>query len=116
MRKSILFVRALVFAAYALAMLVPGWTTPGEQTPVEHARMMAVAGHEMNLADMGSPETDQAMPLCQQHCMVVVATLPVAEQAVEIDRHAAVVATEEIAMVSSLAVPPPGPPPKEAVI
>jgi hypothetical protein len=61
MNKAGLFVKVLVFAAYVLAMLVPGWTMVGEQTPVEHAQMMATAGHEMKLADTGSSETDQTM-------------------------------------------------------
>ena len=54
MNKSAPFVKVLVFAAYMLAMLVPGWTMVGEQTQAEHAQMMAMAGHEMTMADMGS--------------------------------------------------------------
>ena len=82
MNKLGLFVKVLVFAAYVLAMLVPGLTMVGEQTQVEHARMMAMAGHEMTMADIGSSETDQTMLLCQQHCLVVVATLPAENQTV----------------------------------
>ena len=43
MNKSGLFVKVVVFAAYVLAMLVPGLTMVGEQTQVEHAQMMAMA-------------------------------------------------------------------------
>ena len=116
MNKLGLFVKVLVFAAYVLAMLVPGLTMVGEQTQVEHARMMAMAGHEMTMADMGSSETDQTMLLCQQHCLVVVATLPAENQTIEIAGHPVDVVTGDDPLVSSLAFPPPGHPPKVAVI
>ena len=116
MNRSGLFVKVLVFAAYVLAMLLPGLTMVGEQTQVEHAQMMAMTGHEMNLTDMGSPETDQTMLLCQQHCLVVVATLPAAVQTIEIAGHPVAVVTGDDPLVSSLAFPPPGHPPKVAVI
>lgn len=116
MNKAGLFVKVLVVAAYVLAMLVPGFTMVGEQTPVEHAQMMAMAGHEMNLADTGSSETDQTMLLCQQHCLVVVATLPAADQTIEIAGHPIDVVTGDDPLVSSLAFPPPGHPPKAVVI
>lgn len=116
MNKAGLFVKVLVVAAYVLAMLVPGLTMVGEQTQVEHAQMMAMAGHEMNLADTGSSETDQTMLLCQQHCLVVVATLPAADQTIEIAGHPIDVVTGDDPLVSSLAFPPPGHPPKVVVI
>ncbi|MDZ4392573.1 hypothetical protein [Cypionkella sp.] len=116
MNKSGLFVKVLVFAAYVLAMLVPGFTMVGEQTPVEHAQMMAMAGHEMNLADTVSSETDQTMLLCQQHCLVVVAALPAADQTIEIAGHPIDAVTGDDPLVSSLAFPPPGHPPKAVVI
>lgn len=116
MNKSGLFVKVVVFAAYVLAMLVPGLTMVGEQTQVEHAQMMAMAGHEMTMADMGSSETDQTMLLCQQHCLVVVATLPAADQTFEIAGHPVDVVTGDDPLVSSLAFPPPGHPPKVVVI
>lgn len=116
MNKSRLFVKVLVFAAYVLAMLVPGMTLAGQQTQAEHVQMMAMAGHEMNLADMGSSKTDQTMLMCQQHCLVVVATLPVADQTIEIAGHPIDVVTGDDPLVSSLAFPPPGHPPKAVVI
>ena len=116
MNKSGLFVKVLVFAAYVLAMLVPGMTLAGQQTQAEHVQMMAMAGHEMNLADMGSSKTDQTMLMCQQHCLVVVATLPVADQTIEIAGHPIDVVTGDDPLVSSLAFPPPGHPPKAVVI
>lgn len=116
MNKSGLFIKVLVFAAYVLATLAPGWTVVGEQTPVEHAQMMATAGHEMKLADTGRSETNQTMRLCQQLCLVVVATLPTADQTIEIAGHPIDVETGDDPLVSSLAFPPPGHPPKVAVI
>lgn len=117
MKKVGLLVKVLVFAAYALAMLVPGLTVVGKQTPAEHARMMVSAGHEMAMPDMGSSGTDEAkMLFCQQHCLVAVATLPAADQAVEIDRHLVAVEVGNTPLVSSLVFPPPGHPPKIAVI
>lgn len=116
MNKSAPFVKVLVFAAYVLAMLVPGWTMVGEQTQAEHAQMMAMAGHEMTMADMGSDKSDQTMLLCQQHCLVVVATLPAADQTIEIAGHPFDIVTGDDPLVSSLAVPPPGHPPKAVVI
>lgn len=116
MNRSGLLVKVVVFAAYVLAMLVPSLTMVGEQTSVEHAQMMAMAGHEMNRADTGSSETDQTMLLCQQHCLVVVATLPAADQTIEIAGHPIDVVTGDDPLVSSLACPPPGHPPKAVVI
>lgn len=116
MSKAGLFVKVLVFAAYVLAMLVPGLTMVGERTQVEHAQMMAMAGHEMTMADTGSSETDQTMVLCQQHCLVVVATLPAADQTIETAGHPIDVVTGDDPLVSSLASPPPGHPPKVVVI
>jgi len=103
MNRSGVFVKALVFAAYLLAILVLVVSMGREQTPVEHARMMAMAGHAMNMADMGSSEPDRTMLLCQQDCLVVVAAL-------------LAVVTGDDPLVSSLAFPPPGHPPKAAVI
>ncbi len=116
MNKSRLFVKVLVFAAYVLTMLVPGLAMVGEQTQAEHAQMMAMAGHEMTMADMGSDKSDQTMLLCQQHCLVVVATLPAADQTIEIAGHPIDVVTGDDPLVSSLAFPPPGHPPKAVVI
>ena len=78
--------------------------------------MMAMAGHEINLADTGISETDQTMVLCQQHCLFVVATLPAADQTIEIAGHPIDVVTGDDPLVSSLAFPPPGHPPKAVVI
>jgi hypothetical protein len=112
-----LFIKVLVFAAYVLAMLVPGLAMSGQQTQAEHVGMMAMAGHEMDMADKGSSETDKAQMLfCQQHCLVVVATLPAADQTIEIAGHPIDVVTGDDPLVSSLAFPPPGHPPKAVVI
>ena len=78
--------------------------------------MMAMEGHEMTMADTGSSETDQTMLLCQQHCLVVVATLPAADQTIEIAGHPIDVVTGDDPLVSSLSFPPPGHPPKAVVI
>lgn len=90
-----LFVKVLVLAAHVLAMLVPGLTMVGEQTQVVHAQMRAMAGHEVTMADMGSSETDQT---------------------IEMAGHPVDVVTGDDPLVSSLAFPPPGHPPKVAVI
>ena len=55
MNKSAPFVKVLVFAAYMLAMLVPGWTMVGEQTQAEHAQMMAMASHISGITDRMMP-------------------------------------------------------------
>jgi hypothetical protein len=70
----------------------------------------------MTMADMGSDKSDQTMLLCQQHCLVVVATLPAADQTIEIAGHPFDIVTGDDPLVSSLAVPPPGHPPKAVVI
>ena len=116
MNKSGLFVKVVVFAAYVLAMLVPGLTMVGEQTQVEHAQMMAMAGHEMTMADVGSDKSDQTMLLFQQHCLVVVASLPTADQTIELAGHPVDLVAGDDPLVSSLAFPPPGHPPKAVVI
>lgn len=116
MNKLGLFIKVLVFAAYMLAMLVPGLTIVGKQTQAEHTQMKAMAGHEMTMVDMGSSETDQTMLLCQQHCLVVVPTLPAADQTIEMAGNPVDVVTGDDPLVSSLAFPPPGHPPKVAVI
>lgn len=117
MSKVGLSVKVLIFAAYVLAMLVPVLSVGGQQTQAEHARMMAMAGHEMSMADVGGTDTDKAqIRLCRQRCLVAVATLPVTGQATETVEHAAVVVASDIALVSSLAFPPAGHPPKVALI
>lgn len=116
MKNFGLSVKGLVFAAYVLAMLFPGLPAGGAQTQAAHAQMMALAGHEMTMADMGSSETDPAMLFCKQHCWITVETLPVTEQAIEIAGGAVDVVTRDDPLVSSLAFPPPGHPPKVAVI
>ena len=70
----------------------------------------------MTMADVGSDKSDQTMLLCQQHCLVVVATLPAADQTIEMAGHPIDVETEDDRLVSSLAFPPPGHPPKAVVI
>lgn len=113
MRTSILSVKVLLFAAYVLAMLVPSLTMAGAQTPAEHARLMAMAGHQMTMTDMGSSASDSAqMLLCQQHCLVAVATLPVAERAADVIEQAAVIATGGDFLAASVVFAPPRHPPK----
>ncbi len=122
-----LFARGLVFAGYLLALLLPGLALAGRPSGADHAQMMAMAGHAMAMPGMEMPQmpgSDMAMAgmggaqmlLCQQHCLVAVATLPVADQSVEILAHPIDMQAGGDAFASSLAVPPPGHPPKTARI
>ena len=112
-----ILVKIVVFAAFLLAMVVSGFAVAGEQSPAEHAQRMAMAGHEMTMADMGSSVPDKAqMALCKQQCLVAVATLPIEEHAVELTGQRFDGQTGADPLVSSLIFPPPGHPPKFAMI
>ncbi len=118
MRIGVLPIRAVVFAAYLLATILPLFAVAAglPQTDVQHARMMAVAGHTMPMQDAATGGDDASMQLCQQHCLQAVAALPrqglVAEE--EVILSVAVVAADK--RLASVALSPPGPPPKVAMV
>ncbi len=112
-------IRALVLAAYALVTLVPvlTLTEAGPQMAAGHVQMMVMAGHTVAMTGMDEAQTDDAqMLLCRQHCLVAAATLPVANRSVERVAQAADLHIGHAPLAPLLAIPPPGPPPKVAVI
>jgi hypothetical protein len=118
MRLGIFSARVLVLAAYLLAAILPALAAnTAKQLPeAQHSQMMASAGHTMPMEDAGTNDNDVRMLLCQQHCLLAAATLPAQVPTAE----NSVVTSDVILiadwLVSSLAIPPPGPPPKVAVI
>lgn len=117
MPLSKLTARVLVFAAFLMAAILPmlatnlGLTLSGGQ----HAQLMASGGHTMPM-EAAEPSDDAQMLLCQQHCLLAAATLPAQVPVVTTgDGTSDLVLTAE-RLVSSLSTPPPGPPPKVAVI
>lgn len=117
MSTSTLSVRVLVLAAYLMAAILPvlstSWGLP--QSSGQHAQMMASAGHTMSM-ETAEQSDDSRMLLCQQHCLLAAATLPA--QVPEVTNS---VGTSDLVftaylVVMSLSTPPPGPPPKVAVI
>ena len=110
--------RVLVVAAYLMAAILPVVVAnAGRPLPdAQHAQMMAAAGHTMPMEDVRTNDNEARMLLCQQHCLVAVATLPAQVRMTE----NWVVLSDVIPIadwqVASFAKPPPGPPPKVAVI
>lgn len=118
MRPGTFPVRALVFAAYILAAILPLLAVIAglPQTDGQHARMMAAAGHTMPMQDTAPDGDDTGMLLCQQHCLQTAATLPTQGSAAEDGVMMSVVVAAADRMPASVAPPPPGPPPKAALI
>lgn len=110
--------RVLVLAAYLLAAVFPIlFANAGMQLPaVQHAQMMASAGHTMPMEDAGMSDKDAGMSLCQQHCLLAAATLPTQVPAVESSVVMSGLVLTADWLETSLATPPPGPPPKVAAI
>ena len=110
--------RVLILAAYLLAAILP-MVALGEgrgQSQVDHAQMMAMAGHVMPMQSADSPAKDAQQVLCQQHCLFATAALPAPNGGTEVVVRAAAVELRFDLLFASLAIPPPGHPPKLAVI
>lgn len=111
-------VRFFAVAAYVLAAMLPilAVNVGNELPAVQHAQIMVSAGHTMPMEHAGTSDNDVQMLLCQQHCLLAAATLPAQIRTAE----NSVVISDIILiadwLVSSLSTPPPGPPPKVAVI
>ena len=128
MRFGLFRARAVVLAAYLLAAMLPVFlATAGQaQTDMQHAQVMAVAGHVMPMQDTAQDSAaqdsaaqdsaDVQMMQCQDHCLPAASGLPAQDRTVEpgVATSDFVAAAESPA--ASLVVPPPGPPPKVALI
>lgn len=114
---SKLSARAFVLAVYLLAAILPvlatSWGLP--QSSAQHAQMMASAGHMMPM-ETEEQGNDSRMLLCQQHCLLAAATLPAQVPVVTNGFGTSDLAPTADLLVISLSRPPPGPPPKAAVI
>jgi len=118
MRFGLFRARAVVLAAYLLAAMVPVFlASAGQaQTDMQHAQVMAVAGHAMPMQDTAQDSADVQMMQCQDHCLPAASGLPAQDRTVKpgVATSDFVAAAESLA--ASLVVPPPGPPPKVALI
>ena len=119
MLRTVIPMRALILVVYLLGTVFSALPLVGraEQSAASHAQMMAMAGHAGAMATMDDSQSDDAQKLlCEQHCRVATATLPLAEQPVRRQVHAAPVLPGPEPKAASLVLPPPGPPPKVALI
>lgn len=110
--------RVLILAAYLLAAVLPVLAL-GEgrgQSQVDHEQMMAMAGHLMPMQPTDGSDNDAQQVLCQQHCLFAAAALPAPNGGTEVVVRAADVELRFDLLFASLAIPPPGHPPKIAVI
>ena len=118
MAFTIFRIPILIFAAYLLAAVLPVLAL-GEgrgQSQVDHAQTMAMAGHLMPMQTTDGPDSDAQQVLCQQHCLFATAALPEPNGGTEVVVRAADVELRFDLFFASLAIPPPGHPPKIAVI
>lgn len=118
MLKALLRMRFLFLVAFVLAATLPVLVVGDRdvQSAVDHAQMMAMAGHPAQMPSaqtMGGPVLDM---LCQQHCLFGVSGLPTAERAVSSIACATDVKASIVPLAASLAIPPPAPPPKPVAI
>lgn len=118
MQPGTIRAHVLVLAAYLLAAILPVFALSAglAQSDAQHAQMMAMAGHTVPMESAGQGDEAAEMLLCQQHCMLITAALPTPVPAqTNVFRISDIVVDLEW-LAPSLAVPPPGPPPKVAVI
>ncbi len=108
----------LILAAYVLAAILPvlALGEGRQQSQADHAQMMAMAGHLGHMPATDGPNDLTQQLLCQQHCLFAAASLPVADRAEQMGVRSSDVAVGVGTLAASLAIPPPGPPPKIAVI
>lgn len=117
MPRSTLTARTLVLAAYLLAAILPilGANMGLALSDGQHNQMMASAGHTMPM-ETANQSDDARMLLCQQHCLLAAATLPAQVPVVKNSVGTSDLVLTADRLVASLSTPPPGPPPKVAVI
>lgn len=107
----------LILAAYVFAAIIPVLALgERQQAQADHAQMMAMAGHLAHMPATDGPKDLTQQLICQQHCLFAAATFPAPDRVAEtVARSSDVEASVDI-LAASLAIPPPGPPPKIAVI
>jgi hypothetical protein len=110
--------RVLILAAYMLAAILPvlALGERRQQSQDDHAQMMAMAGHLAQMPGMGGADDVTQQLLCQQHCMFATAAFPAPDRVAETVARSSDVEANVDTLPTSLAIPPPGPPPKVAVI
>ena len=110
--------RVLILAAYLVAAILPvlALGEGRQQFQDDHAQMMAMAGHLAQMPGMGGADDVTQQLLCQKHCMFAAADLPAPDRVAETVARSSDVEVGIVVLAASLAIPPPGPPPKIAVI
>lgn len=110
--------RVLILAAYMFAAILPMLAVGegGQQSQAEHARMMSMAGHLANMPATGGPNDMTQQMICQQHCLFAAAAFPAADRVAETAPRSTDGDADIVMLPASLTIPPPGPPPKFAVI
>lgn len=118
MTHSTFPMRALILAAYLLAAILPmlAFADGRQQTQADHEQMMAMAGHVAHMSSSGSPIDDAQRLLCQQHCLFAAAALPAPSPGVVVIARSVEIRLNNDLLAASLALPPPGPPPKRTLI
>ena len=108
--------RILVLAAYLLTALLPALVLAqaGRQSAVARDQMVAMAGHLAHIPATGSPVDETRQLLCQQHCLFAAAALPVPSDAFNAAARLADAKVAVDILPASLAIPPPGRPPKSS--
>lgn len=108
----------LILAAYILAAILPvlAMGDGRQQSQADHAQMMAMAGHPANMPATDSPDDRTEQMICQQHCLFAAAAFPAPDRGAETLVRSSDVKVGIDMLAASLAIPPPGPPPKIAVI
>ncbi|MBA3909935.1 MAG: hypothetical protein C0524_08605 [Rhodobacter sp.] len=111
-------IRALILGAYLLAAVLPmlALAEGRQESPPEHEQMIAMAGHVAQMpATENSADTVQLM-FCQQHCFSAAAAFPVPSPEAEAIERSVLGDLRGDLLAASLAIPPPGPPPKPGLI
>ena len=118
MTHSTFPMRALILAAYLLAAILPmlAFADGRQQSQADHEQMMAMAGHVAHMSSAGSPIDDAQRLLCQQHCLFAAAALPAPSPGVVVIARSVEIRLNNDLLAASLALPPPGPPPKRTLI
>ena len=118
MAFSTAHMRILVLAAYLLAaILLPlALGQGGRQSEAEHGQMMAMAGHLAHMPATGGLVDKTQQLLCQQHCVFAAAALTVPNEVAGVAARIADAKVTVDVLAASLAIPPPGRPPKVVVI
>ncbi|WP_140418215.1 hypothetical protein [Haematobacter massiliensis] len=110
--------RVLIPAAYLVAAILPvvALGEGRQQFQDDHAQMMAMAGHLAQMPGMGGADDVTQQLLCQQHCMFAAAAFPAPDRVPETVARSSDGEVGIVMLPTSLAIPPPGRPPKIAVI